>query len=82
LALIPPSEIPDAFVWLSEDKKIVDNYELGEFLDYVTINYVDKPLFPIEYWNHWDNEDDWTNNKVEGYNQKLNNFLNTHPNIW
>jgi hypothetical protein len=51
LALIPPSENPDAFVRLSEDE-IVDNYELGEFLDYVTINYVDEPLFPIEYWNH------------------------------
>ena len=81
LALIPPSEIPDAFVRLSEEE-IVDNYELGEFLDYITINYVDDPLFPIEYWNHWDNEDDRTNNKVEGYNHKLNNFLNTHPNIW
>ena len=30
LALIPPSEIPDAFVRLSEDE-IVNNYELGEF---------------------------------------------------
>ena len=61
LALIPPSEIPDAFVRLSEEE-IVDNYELGEFLDYITINYVDDQLFPIEYWNHWDNEDDRTNN--------------------
>ena len=23
-----------------------------------------------------------TNNKVEGYNHKLNLYLNTHPNIW
>jgi hypothetical protein len=30
LALIPQSEIPDAFVRLSEDE-IVNNYELGEF---------------------------------------------------
>ncbi len=39
-ALIPPSEILDAFVRLSQDD-IFDNSDLGEFLDYITINYVD-----------------------------------------
>ena len=39
-------------------------------------------LFPIESWNHFDNEDDRTNNRVEGYNNKLDKYLNSHPNIW
>ena len=32
--------------------------------------------------NHWDNEEDRTNNKIEGYNLKLNLYLHSHPNIW
>lgn len=83
LALIPTEKVLDAFVRLSEDE-IVDNYDLSVFLDYITIIYVDddEALFPISYRNHWDNEEDRTNNKFEGYNLKLNLYLNSHPIIW
>ena len=83
LALIPTEEVLDAFVRLSEDE-IVDSYDLSVFLDYITINYVDddEALFPISFWNHWDNEEDRTHNKIEGYNLKLNLYLHSHPNIW
>ncbi len=31
---------------------------------------------------NWDNEEDRTNNKIEGYNLKLNLYLHSQPNIW
>ena len=39
------------------------------FLDYVTVNYVDPALFPIELWNQYEeNDNKRTNNDAEGYN--------------
>ncbi len=38
-------------------------------------------MFPISEWNQFDNDGSRTNNTVEGYNLKLNNFLSTHPNV-
>jgi hypothetical protein len=37
-------------------------------------------LFPISVWNQFDNDGSRTNNTVEGYILKLNNFL-TSPAI-
>ena len=39
-------------------------------------------MYPIAVWNQFDNDGSRTNNTVEGYNLKLNNFLHSHPNIW
>jgi hypothetical protein len=39
-------------------------------------------LYPIEVWNQYENDRSRTNNSVEGYNRKLNNFFTIHPNIW
>jgi hypothetical protein len=30
--------------------------------------------FPKSMWNHWDNHDERTNNRVEGDNNKMKNF--------
>ena len=61
-----------------------ESYELGEFLDYLTINYIDSSsyLFPIDYWNHYDNPGARTNNYLEGYNLKMEKYINAKPNIW
>jgi hypothetical protein len=42
------------------------------------LNYV----FSFFHRMFWDNEEDRTNNKIEGYNLKLNLNLHSHPNIW
>ena len=62
----------------------VPEYEqMGAFLDYVTLTYIDEPLFPIELWNHYDDTDNKrSNNDAECYNLWLNTWLQTHPNIW
>ena len=41
-----------------------------------------EDLFTISVWNQFDNDGSRTNNTVEGYNLKLNNFLSSHPNVW
>jgi hypothetical protein len=41
-----------------------------------------EDLFIISVWNQFDNDGSRTNNTVEGYNLKLNNFLSSHPNVW
>lgn len=51
-------------------------------LDYFVENYIETNLFPISVWNQFDNDGSRTNNTVEGYNLKLNNFLSSHPNVW
>jgi hypothetical protein len=51
-------------------------------LDFVLDNYIKTNLFPISVWNQFDNDGSRTNNTVEGYNLKLNNFLSSHPSIW
>ena len=73
LAFIPPDNVCDAFVELSENAPA--EHELGEFLDYLTINYIDSStyLFPIEYWSHHDNPGARTNNYLEGYTSRWKN---------
>ena len=60
---------------------------LAIFFDYILLNYIENdgksPLFPKEIWNHYnDDNGPRTNNHIEGYNLKLNNYVKTHPNIW
>jgi hypothetical protein len=62
-------------------------YDLSIFLDDILLNYIENdgetPLFPKEIWNHYNYDNGpRTNNHIEGYNLKLNNFAKTHPNIW
>jgi hypothetical protein len=47
LALIPPDQFCDAFVELSEAAP--ESYDLGEFLDYLTINYIPVRSLPDWY---------------------------------
>ena len=46
-----------------------------EFLNYFTNTYNSPNCqFPVEMWNHFDNHDERTNNRVEGDNTKMKNF--------
>jgi hypothetical protein len=52
---------------------------LETFADYVLTNYITneetgKVLFPVELWNHYEN-DKRSNNDLEGYKEKLHKFL-------
>ncbi len=40
-ALLPPREVPNAFVRLLSKDEIVDEYDIAEFLDYKASNNVD-----------------------------------------
>ncbi len=37
---------------------------------------------PIALWNQFENEGNRSNNNLEGFNFKLNCFMNIHPHIW
>jgi hypothetical protein len=82
LALVPIDKVDEAFCDLCEFE--VPEYEqMGTFLDYMILTYIDEPLFPIELWNHYDDHDNKrSNNDAEGYNLWLNTSLQTPPNIW
>jgi hypothetical protein len=82
LALLPIDKVDESFCDLCEFE-VPEYEEMGKFLDYVTLTYIDEPLFPIELWNHYDDNDNKrSNNDAEGYNLWLNTWLHTHPNIW
>ena len=86
LALVPINKVEDLYCELCEQKtNWIDTPEfdkIEEFADYVLENYIETSLYPIEVWNQFENDGQRTNNAVEGYNHKLNNFLTIHPNIW
>ena len=79
LAFLPVDKVVDVFVDLCCEKP--DYAEVEAFADYVLENYIDTLIFPIHMWNHFE-ENDRTNNPVEGYHSKLKKFLRHHPNIW
>ena len=49
-----------------------------EFITYFRNTYLGTTLaparFPMEMWNHYDNHDERTNNRVEGDNNKMKNY--------
>ena len=79
LALVTADKVEVTFVELCCDKPDYEAIEL--FADYILENYIDTETFPKLLWNQFD-EDERTNNSVEGYNSKLSNFLKHHPNVW
>ena len=86
LALVPIDKVEELFEELCIQKSYwfdtPEYAKIDEFADYVLENYIETNLFPIEVWNQYNNDGSRTNNSAVGYNHKLNNFLNIHPNIW
>ena len=80
LALVPPGKVEDCFEHLLDTHP--DYPEIQKLCDYVTETWIEGK-FPIELWNHYDNDGPRTNNHIEGYNLKLQKFATcAHPNIW
>ena len=45
------------------------------FVNYLKKNYLNSlARFPKSMWNHWDNPDERTNNRIEGDNLKMKNL--------
>ncbi len=52
-----------------------------KFLKYFEKTYM-SDTFPIDTWNHFENKDDRTNNRVESYNLSMKKFVSAaHPDI-
>ena len=50
-------------------------------MDYVTNTWIEGPWNP-EMWNHFGNDNHWTNNHLEGWHYKINQIAKkNHPNI-
>ena len=89
LALVPPSVVETQFELLKCQMRYalsrhIDVRSKGkEFIDYFIKTYLEEGVrFPKSMWNHWDNHDERTNNRVEGDNNKMKNFCGaTDPNI-
>jgi hypothetical protein len=80
LALVPIEEVENVFCLLCEEKPKYQQLEL--FADYVLETYIETNVFPPFLWNYYDHDGKRSNNDIEGYNKKLNNFFPNHPNIW
>ncbi|CAF1018080.1 unnamed protein product [Brachionus calyciflorus] len=60
-----------------------NNPKLIEFHDYFKDTWYQKPKFSYELWNHYYTEGPRTNNHVEGYNLKINKYIDySHPHIY
>ena len=56
---------------------------LHKFMQYLINNYFETNCFPVAVWNHFSTEGNRTNNNVEGYNNRLKNFVGAaSPNIY
>lgn len=79
LALIPTNNIEQQFAILSNQMRYAVSRHLcvrskgNDFLQYYQNTYLNGH-FSISMWNHYDNHEDRTNNRVEGDNNKMKLF--------
>ena len=56
--------------------------KLPSFIEYVKTTYIESEVFPITLWNHFQTEDEKTNNRVEGDNFQMNDCCGAaHPDM-
>ncbi|RNA40753.1 hypothetical protein BpHYR1_003377, partial [Brachionus plicatilis] len=73
--------VPEAFIYFKKLQPI--NYKLTQFYEYFETTWIKNKVFTIELWNHWENNGPGTNNHVEGYNRKINSYIDyNHPHIY
>jgi len=96
LALIPIDNVHQQFLTLKNEifnkifpEVVCGNY-MKAFLKYFEKTYLGymktgmekSPVFPVKMWNHYDNDDDRTNNRIEGDNARMKCFCGAaNPNI-
>jgi hypothetical protein len=56
LGLLPKDKIEDVFCHLCEFEA-PDYDQMPKFLDFITLTYIDEPLFRIDLWNHCDDKE-------------------------
>ncbi|CAF0824223.1 unnamed protein product [Brachionus calyciflorus] len=60
-----------------------NNPKVLEFKEYFIKTWIEDVNFPTEMWNHYYNDGPRINNHVEGYNSKLNKYIDrNHPHIY
>ena len=80
LSLVPKDKVAEVFCDLCEFETPAYE-EIVEFLDYVTLIYVDEEeaLFPISLWNHYEDSDNKrTNNDAGNDYSTMNKTLAIH----
>ncbi len=79
---MPPQEIDKLRVMIMDEYQDLGNVE--EFFDYVISTWIDSDaLFDRVLWNYYDFKSLRTNNHVEGWHHRLNNYLNiVHPHFY
>ena len=55
-------------------RRITSRSKATEFLTYFVNTYFFEGQFPMSMWNHFDNHEERTNNRVEGDNNKMKLF--------
>ncbi|CAF0916621.1 unnamed protein product [Brachionus calyciflorus] len=57
--------------------------KLLEFLNYFERTWINHFVFTPLLWNHFETKGPRTNNHVEGFNHKINNYIdNNHPHVY
>ena len=83
LAFVPLNLIELAFNIIL-DSKPLKNEKIDLFIKYFTSTWFSTScMFPPHIWNHYETVGPKTNNHVEGFNFKLNQYsFSSHPNIY
>ena len=74
LALVPEDEV-DAAYWLLVDESPNYGEKIKDFTNYVLETWIMNSTYPVCVWNQYNNKGPRTNNHVEGFNSKINNFF-------
>ena len=82
LAFVPMNLLETAFQYLIFSKHLFPQSDkLDSFLDYFHATWFDR--FKPNHWNYYETIDPRSNNHLEGFNYKLNKFIDfIHPNIY
>ncbi|XP_067676265.1 uncharacterized protein [Haliotis asinina] len=81
LPLVPCDKIED--VWLDAVAESPASPKVTAFMDYVTTSWVEGQGFIPEIWNHFENQGHRTNNRLEGWHNKIKKLLKkSHPNTF
>ncbi|CAF0873483.1 unnamed protein product [Brachionus calyciflorus] len=77
------SELDNVFLQIKSIKPSESVSKLDEFISYFTRTRILHKIFTPFTWNHFNIEGPSTNNHVEGFNLKINNYIDkNHPHVY
>ncbi|CAF1045622.1 unnamed protein product, partial [Brachionus calyciflorus] len=83
LPFVPFEELDNVFLQIKSIKPSESVSKLDEFISYFTRTWILHKIFTPFTWNHFNTEGPRTYNHVEGFNHKINNYIdNNHLHVY